>query len=55
MPLRLRRGSVSAVRERQEAEHRGQANMVRGMLEMLDDLAPFEPAQFVEALLAVDA
>ena len=26
-------------REKQESEHRGQANMVRGMLEMLDDLA----------------
>jgi molecular chaperone GrpE len=30
-----------AVRERQEAEQRGQANMVRGMLEALDDLWRF--------------
>lgn len=30
-----------AVRERQEAEHRGMGNMLRGMLEMLDDLARF--------------
>ena len=29
------------VRERQEAEHRGQANMVKGMLETLDDLSRF--------------
>ena len=28
-------------REKQESEHRGQANMVRGMLEMLDDLSRF--------------
>ena len=30
-----------SVRERQEAEHRGQANMVKGMLEAIDDLARF--------------
>ena len=30
-----------AVRERQEAEQRGQANMVRGMLDALDDLWRF--------------
>lgn len=29
------------VRERQEAEHRGMGNMLRGMLEMLDDLSRF--------------
>jgi molecular chaperone GrpE len=29
------------VRERQDAEHRGQSNMVKGMLETLDDLARF--------------
>ena len=29
------------VRERQEAEHRGQSNMVKGMLETLDDLSRF--------------
>ena len=30
-----------SVRERQEAEQRGQANMVKGMLEAIDDLARF--------------
>lgn len=30
-----------AVRERQEAEHRGMGNLLRGVLEILDDLARF--------------
>lgn len=45
-----------AVRERQEAEHRGMGNMLRGMLEMLDDLSRFahvDPAS-VDAKTVVD-
>lgn len=30
-----------SVRERQEAEHRGMGNLIRGLLEMIDDLARF--------------
>ena len=44
-----------AVRERQEAEQRGQANMVRGMLDALDDLWRFahvDPATTDSATLA---
>ncbi len=44
------------VRERQEAEQRGMGNMLRGMLEMLDDLARFahlDPAT-VESKTVVD-
>ena len=44
-----------AVRERQEAEQRGQANMVRGMLDALDDLWRFahdDPATTASATLA---